>query len=92
MKMLAPAQKIRSFRLVTTTNALNRVGQLDVHAEVVRIQFQFVVGDETGILLHIHAERGDRAVERQLPMTIAIWMGFEGNGGRGGPSCGLAHK
>ena len=44
MKMLAPAQKMRSLRLVTTTaadlgmleaEALNRVGELDVDAEVV---------------------------------------------------------
>ena len=49
MKMLAPAQKIRSFRLVMTTartsgmleaDALDRVGELDVDAEVVGVQLE----------------------------------------------------
>ena len=51
--MLAPAQKIRSFRLVMTTtrdfrvleaDALDGVGELDVDAEIVRVQLELVVG------------------------------------------------
>ena len=80
MKMFAPAQKIRSLRLVTTTradfrmleaDALNRISQLDVDAEVVRVQLELVVGREPAVLLHVHRQRRDRTVERQLPVAIA---------------------
>ena len=51
--MLAPAQKIRSFWLATTTtrvsgmleaDTLDGVGELDVDTEIVRIQLQPVSG------------------------------------------------
>ena len=80
MKMLAPAQKMRSFRLVTTTactsgmleaDPLNRVGQLDVDAEVVRVQLEPIVGRQARVLLHVHRERRDGSVERQLPVPVA---------------------
>ena len=53
MKMLAPAQKMRGFRLrdddgvdlgVLEAQPLQRVGKLDVDAEIVRVQLQLVVG------------------------------------------------
>ena len=45
--------------------ALQRVGELDVHAEVVGVELQLVVvGAQAGVFLHVHGERGDRAVER----------------------------
>ena len=58
-------------------NALNRVRELDVHAEVVGVQLEPVVGREAAVLLHVHAERGDGPVERQLPVPVATRMGFE---------------
>ena len=44
-------------------DALDRVGELDVHAEVVRVQLQAIVGGQAGVLLHVHRQRGDRAIE-----------------------------
>ena len=49
---------------------LDRVGELDVDAEVVRVQLQPVVGRQPGVLLHVHRQRRDGAVERQLPVAV----------------------
>ena len=40
-------------------DALNRVGQLDVDAEIVGIELQPVVGREAGVFLHVHRQRRD---------------------------------
>ena len=83
MKMFAPAQNTRSFRLVTTTvgmleaDAVDRVGQLDVDAEIVRVQLQAVIADEAAVLLHIHRQRRDGPVEGEPPVPIAIRRGLE---------------
>ena len=88
MKMFAPAQKMRSFRLVMTTARTSgcskrmrctRVRELDVDAEIVRIQLEPVVRREPGVLLHVHRQRGDGAVERQLPVAISLGRRFERN-------------
>ena len=74
--MFAPAQKTRSFRLVMTTDAdlgmleadaLNRVGELDVDAEVVRVQLEPVVGRQAGVLLHVH-----RRASRPAPSKVSF--------------------
>jgi len=66
------------------TDALNGVGQLDVDAEIVRVQLQPVVGRESGLFAHIHRKRRDRAVDAELPMLVVMWVSFEadGEGGR----------
>ena len=60
-------------------DALQCVGELDVDAEVVRIQFEPVVRRQTGVFADIHRQCGDRAVERELPVPIPIGMGVEGD-------------
>ena len=88
MKMFAPAQKIRSFRLrdddgahlgVLEAHALDGVGELDVDAEVVGVQLQLVVGGQAGVLAHVHRQRRDGAVEGQLPVLVAVGAGLEGD-------------
>ena len=51
---------------------LDRVGQFDVDAEVVGIQFQLVVGREARVLVHVHRQGRDRTVERRLPVPVAV--------------------
>ena len=58
---------------VLEADALDRVGQLDVDAEVVRVQLEPVVGPEAGVFLHVHRERRDRPVERELPVLDSGW-------------------
>ena len=57
---------------VLEADALNRIGQLDVDAEIVGIELQLVVGRETGVFTHVHRKRGDRAVERQFPVLVGL--------------------
>ena len=80
MKMLAPAQKMRGLRLVSTTactsgcskrRRCSDVGQLDVDAEVVGVELQLVVvGPQAGVFAHVHGQRGDGAVDGQLPVLV----------------------
>ena len=43
--------------------ALHGVGQLDVDAEIVGIELQLVAGTQPRILVHVHGEVGDAALE-----------------------------
>jgi hypothetical protein len=58
-------------------NALQRVVQLDVDAEIVGVQLELVSGANAGILCDVHGERRDRAVERKLPMPVTVRMRCE---------------
>ena len=51
---------------------LQRVGELDVDAEVVRIELELVAGIEAAILVDVQRQRRDRAVERELPVRVAV--------------------
>ena len=57
--------------------ALDRVGELDVDAEVVGIELELVVGREAGVFADVHRQRGDRAVEGQLPVVVAVGGGVK---------------
>ena len=76
MKMLAPEQNMRSLRAgddhgahfgMLEADALQRVVQLDVDAEVVGIELELVAGPDAAVLVDVHRERRDRAskVSRQ---------------------------
>ena len=62
---------------VLEAEALDGVGELDVDAEVVGVQLQLVVRRQAGVLADVHRERGDRAVEGQLPVLVAVGVGFK---------------
>ena len=94
MVMLAPAQKTRGFALPTITTltpgvleskALNRVCQLDVHAEVVGVQLQLVPRPEGLVGIDVHVQPGDRPVDRELPVRVAAWIGLEVGHGKSVP-------
>ena len=59
------------FRMLEA-NALQRVGELDVDAEVVRIELELVAGIDAAILVDVHRQRRDGSVERELPVRVAI--------------------
>ena len=73
---------------VLEAEALDGVGELDVDAEVVGVQLQLVVGREAGVLAHVHRQRGDRAVEGELPVPVVRRVGLEGDGRIG--ACAMA--
>ena len=64
---------------VLEAQALDGVGELDVDAEVVGVELQLVVVGQAGVLAHVHRQRGDRAVEGQLPVLVGVGVGFEGD-------------
>src|SRR5205809_4406441 len=63
---------------------LNGIGELDVDAEIVRVELQTVVGTKAPVFLDVHRECRHRTVERQLPVPVAAWMGLEGDRRGGG--------
>ncbi len=58
-------------------DALDRVGELDVDAEIVGIELEAIVGREPGIFLYVHRQRRDRPVEGELPVFVAFRGGVE---------------
>ena len=59
--------------------ALQRVGKLDVDAQVVGIELELVAGHDAAILVDVERQRRDRAVHREPPMDVAIRVRIEGH-------------
>jgi hypothetical protein len=62
---------------VLEADALNRVGKLDVDAEVVGIELEAIVGQEPRIFLYVHRQGRDWPVEGELPVFVAFRGGVE---------------
>ena len=93
MKMFAPAQKMRSFRLrdddrvhlgVLEAEALDRVGELDVDAEVVGVQLEPVVRRQAGVFLHVHRQRRNGPSNVSFQWSVAVGRGLEHHRDLGG--------
>jgi hypothetical protein len=58
--------------------ALQNVGQLDVDAEIVGIEFELVVvRAQAGVFTHVHGECGDVTVDGELPVLVLLGRGLE---------------
>ena len=86
MRILAPAQNTRFLpeRSSTTFTSgmleaqpLHRVGKLDVDAEIVGIELELIAFEQAAILVDVHGQRRDVAVDRQLPVPVARRIGLE---------------
>ena len=55
---------------------LHGVGQLDVDAEIVGIQLELIALEQAGILVDVHGQRRDIALDRQLPVPVARRIGL----------------
>jgi hypothetical protein len=64
---------------VLEANALQRVVQLDVDAQIVRIELELVARLQAGVFIDVEGQRRGRAVDRKLPVAIALRRGIEGN-------------
>src|SRR5207249_3039562 len=62
---------------VLEAEPLDRVVELDVHTEVVRVELQLVPRPEPTVLPHVHRERGDGPVEGELPVLVPRRVGLE---------------
>ena len=56
---------------------LQRVGEFDVDAEIVGIQLQKIALEQAAILVHVHGEGGDVAIDRQFPVPVAGGLGLK---------------
>ena len=65
------ATNLRVFKAQT----LDRVIQLDINTEIIRIEFQLVARLQRGIFTNRHCKTGDIAVNRQIPVLVLIWAG-----------------
>ena len=85
----------RAHLRVLEADALHRVVQLDVDAQVVAVELELVAGTQAGVLVEVGRQRRDRALERQLPVTVARRVGLvvDGSGSDGGDgNSGLGHR
>ena len=55
---------------------LKEIVQLDVDAEVVRIELQFVAGTQAAVLVDVHRDGCHRAVEGQAPVPVSGGIGL----------------
>ena len=60
-------------------DAVERVMQLDIDPEVVRVELQPVAWGKSAFLGDIQGQRGDRAGTREAPVAIAWGLGVEGD-------------
>ncbi len=58
-------------------DAIQRIVQLDVDAEVVAVQLELVAGGDALVLGDVERECRDGAVARELPVVVAVGMRFE---------------
>ena len=50
---------------------LDGVGELDVDTEIVGVELELIAFEQRALLVDVHEERGDVAVDRELPMAVA---------------------
>ena len=55
---------------VLETDALQRVVQLNVHAQVVAVEFEFVARTNAGVFIEVQAERGGITIHGQLNVFV----------------------
>ena len=59
------------------SQALHRIGELDVNAQIVGIQLELVVRPERLILADIHDQAGDSPIDFQFPVPVLLRAGFK---------------
>ena len=86
MRILAPAQNTRFLPErsdhhldagMLEAQPLHRVGQLDIDAEIVGIQLELIAFEQPAILVDIHGQRRDIAVDGELPVPVARRIGLK---------------
>src|SRR6516165_4607377 len=54
------------------TEPLHRIIEFDIDRQIIRIQLELVTRADTAVLVHIHRQSGDLAVEAELPVAVAV--------------------
>ena len=66
---------------VLEADAIERIAQFDVDAEVVAVELQLVAGADAAVLGDVHGEPGHLAFDAQLPVPVRRRLGAEVNAG-----------
>ena len=74
---LARAQQNDLHLRMLEAQALDRVGELDIDAEVVGVELELVAFEQRALLVDVHQQRRDLAVDLELPMAIFRRIGLE---------------
>src|SRR5215831_8076691 len=74
---LGRAQQHHAYLRVLEAQPLERIGKLDVDAEIVGVELELVAFEQAAFLVHVHGERGDDAVDEELPVAVARRRGLE---------------
>jgi len=59
------------------SDAVERVAQLDVNAQIVGVQFQLVAGLDGRVFIDVERERGYGAVKAEAPVLITLGCAVE---------------
>ena len=74
---LARAQHHDAHFRMLEAQPLDRVGEFDIDAEIVGVELQLVAFEQRALLVDVHQQRGDVAVDLELPMPVARRLGLE---------------
>ena len=66
----------RAHLRVLEADAVQRIGELDVDAEVVAVELELVAGADAAVLVEVGDERCHRPFEAQLPVAVAVGVGL----------------
>ena len=73
---------------VLEAQALQRIGEFDVDAEVVGVELELVALKQRRILVDVHDQVGDFAVELELPVLVSLRGTIEVDDARSGGQLG----
>ena len=57
----------------------DRIGKLDIDAEIVGVKLEFVALEQRALLVDVEEERGDIAVNVELPVPVPRRLGLKIN-------------
>src|SRR5580704_16339473 len=77
--LLAARQNDDSHLGMLEADAVERIMEFHIHAEVVRVELKPVAWGRSGFLRHIQGQCGDRAGAGEAPVAISLGFGAEGD-------------
>ena len=78
--VLAGAQQHHLDAGMLETQPLHRIREFDIDPEVVGIELELIAFEQPAILVDIHGQGGDLAVDVELPVPVARRLGLEIDG------------
>jgi hypothetical protein len=88
--MFAPADHHPNLRMFKP-DSLQRIVQLDVDAEVVRVELQSIPGAQATGFIDVHGQCRDGIIDGQSPMPVSRWIGLKIDWCIGGRVCLFMH-